>query len=459
MGKAQIQKGSQGDYVKEWQDYLIGKGYDLGKGGADGIFGSMTDAATRKYQQDMGLSVDGIVGEKTWGTIGGTGSSGGNGSTGYQYKTSPFTTSEETNNAYAALGGLAKPEGLDPSYEAALKEAMDKINNREKFSYDLNGDALYQQYKDKYIQQGKMAMQDTMGQAAALTGGYGNSYAATAGNQAYQAHLNNLNDIIPELQQMAYDRYRQEGQDLLNQYSMAKDVYGMKYGEYADQMSQYNSDRQYLQSVYESLYGKDWDSYRANISDEQWAAAMDYQAGRDKVEDSHWDMLFEAQHGSTGGGSGSGGSGNSGGGSGSSGGSGGNGGGSSYDNGKYSDADVKQAQAFVGASADGKWGAKSAAAAKDKGYNSLAEVITAMTKKYEESVGWSEFDNDNHRKNVVENGGSYYSTALADLKRFKAAGKSNSDAMAYLSDMVGNSLLSRSEYLSLYNKYRDNKLG
>jgi murein DD-endopeptidase MepM/ murein hydrolase activator NlpD len=225
---------------------------------------------------------------------GGTGSSGG-GSTGYQYKTSPFTTSEETNNAYNALGGLAKPEGLDPSYEAALKEAMDRINNREKFSYDFNADALYQQYKDKYIQQGKMAMQDTMGQAAALTGGYGNSYAATAGNQAYQAHLNNLNDIIPELQQMAYDQYNQEGQDLLNQYGMAKDVYGMKYGEFRDDMSQYNADRQYLYGVYDSLYGRDWDSHRAAIDDEQWAAAMDYQAGRDKVTDEQWQKTYDLQ--------------------------------------------------------------------------------------------------------------------------------------------------------------------
>ena len=225
---------------------------------------------------------------------GGTGSSGG-GSTGYQYKTSPFTTSTETNNAYKALNGLAKPEALDPSYEEAVKAAMEKINSREKFQYDLNGDALYQQYKDKYIQQGKMAMQDTMGQAAALTGGYGNSNAIAAGNQAYQAQLNNLNDIIPELQQMAYDRYNQEGQDLLNQYSMAKDVYGMKYGEWSDAMSQYNADRQYLYGVYDSLYGRDWDTHRATIDDEQWAAAMDYQAGRDKVTDEQWQKTYDLQ--------------------------------------------------------------------------------------------------------------------------------------------------------------------
>ena len=59
------------------------------------------------------------------------------------------------------------------TYQDSLNEAMNKINNREKFSYDLNGDALYQQYKDQYMNLGKMAMADTMGQAAALTGGYG----------------------------------------------------------------------------------------------------------------------------------------------------------------------------------------------------------------------------------------------------------------------------------------------
>ena len=255
------------------------------------------------------IEIPGYEGES--GSTSGSGDTGSSANTGYQYKTpaytpTPFTTSDETNKAYADLNALAKPEDLDPSYEAAWKAAMDKINNREKFSYDLNGDALYQQYKDKYIQQGKMAMQDTMGKAAALTGGYGNSYAATAGNQAYQAHLNDLNDVIPELQQMAYERYKQEGQDLLDQYSMAKDVYDTKYGEHRDDMSQYNTDRTYLQSVYDSLYGRDytmWNDdltfgygkHRDAISDEQWAAAMDYQKERDKVADNQWQKTYDLQ--------------------------------------------------------------------------------------------------------------------------------------------------------------------
>lgn len=123
---------------------------------------------------------------------------------------------------------------------------MDKILNREKFSYDLNEDAFYQQYKDKFVNQGKMAMADTMGQAAALTGGYGNSYAQSVGQQAYHTQLDKLNDVVPELYQMAYDRYNQEGQDLYNQYGILSDDYDRQYGKHNDE------------------YGKAVDAYNIN---------------------------------------------------------------------------------------------------------------------------------------------------------------------------------------------------
>ena len=55
------------------------------------------------------------------------------------------------------------------------QEALDAYMNRPDFQYDANGDALYRHYKDQYTELGKRAMQDTMGQAAALTGGDGSS--------------------------------------------------------------------------------------------------------------------------------------------------------------------------------------------------------------------------------------------------------------------------------------------
>ena len=114
-----------------------------------------------------------------------------------------------------------------------MKDVLGQIQNRPEFEYDFNADALYQQYKDKYIQQGKMAMQDTMGQAAAMTGGYGNSYAQTVGQQVYNASLQNLNDVIPELYQMALDKHNMETQDLYNQYGLLLEDYARAYGEHS----------------------------------------------------------------------------------------------------------------------------------------------------------------------------------------------------------------------------------
>jgi len=77
------------------------------------------------------------------------------------------------------------------TFDQQVKELYDQVMGQKPFAYDLNGDALWQQYKDQYTTQGKMAMMDTMGQAAALTGGYGSSYSQAAGQQAYQGSCSN----------------------------------------------------------------------------------------------------------------------------------------------------------------------------------------------------------------------------------------------------------------------------
>ena len=59
-----IRQGSSGEAVKQWQLFLIGEGFL--KEVADGIFGPVTDAATRRYQKAKGLTADGVVGSKTY---------------------------------------------------------------------------------------------------------------------------------------------------------------------------------------------------------------------------------------------------------------------------------------------------------------------------------------------------------------------------------------------------------
>ena len=127
------------------------------------------------------------------------------------------------------------------TYTSAWKdeqeETVRKLLNRESFSYDLNADALYRQYKDSYLRQGKQAMEDTVGKVSALTGGYGNSYAQTAGQQAYNGYLQQLGDKIPQLHAQALDRYNAEGARLQNQLSVLMQQEGTDYDRYRDSVA------------------------------------------------------------------------------------------------------------------------------------------------------------------------------------------------------------------------------
>lgn len=127
--------------------------------------------------------------------------------------------------------------GYQSQYKDQIQGLYDKIANRKDFTYDVNADAMYQQLKDQYVQGGRMAMMDTMGQAQAMTGGYGNSYAQGVGQQAYQGYLQGLNDQVPNLYQMALNRYIQQGDQMLDQYSMLTAQDAQDYARWQDQQN------------------------------------------------------------------------------------------------------------------------------------------------------------------------------------------------------------------------------
>ena len=314
----QISYGSKGSDVTELQKLLNQNGYTLD---TDGIFGSNTQAAVKDYQQKNGLSVDGIVGNNTWGAL-----------TKASTATTPAETPAETPKptapefadfdygSYAPSDTVKQAEALlqqqlaqqpgayQSSWQTQLNDTLQKILNREEFSYDMNGDALYQQYKDQYTTQGKMAMMDTMGQAQAMTGGYGNSYAQSVGQQAYQGYLQGLNDKIPELYNLALSKYQMEGDELYNQAALMAQQEDQDYGRYRDQVSdyyagldraynQYNAERDYDYSKWADdrnfSYGQYTDdknfTYGQYIDDRNLA----YQTERDKVADSQWQAEFD----------------------------------------------------------------------------------------------------------------------------------------------------------------------
>jgi hypothetical protein len=117
-----------------------------------------------------------------------------------------------------------------------------------------------------------MAMMDAMGQAAAMTGGYGNSYAQSVGQQAYNQQLSQLNEIMPELYGMAYDRYNQEGQEILSMYDLYMNREAQEYGRYQDNLSDWYKEADRLTDNYNTLYEQDYNAWAddTNLKLDNW---------------------------------------------------------------------------------------------------------------------------------------------------------------------------------------------
>lgn len=174
-----------------------------------------------------------------------------------------YQQSQLVTDAYAKLQALQTPTYSNP-YESTMNQLYEQILNRKPFSYNVNADRLYQQYKEQYIQGGQNAMKDTMAQAAALTGGYGSSYAQTAGQQQYQSYLNELNNMVPTLANQAYSRYQDEGNVMRDNYGMVEGRYADAYSKYRDSMSDYLTERDYLTDRYDRERDLDWEKFLTN---------------------------------------------------------------------------------------------------------------------------------------------------------------------------------------------------
>ncbi len=365
-----LKHGSTGDEVKQLQQALGFTGKDV-----DGIFGNKTQQAVIDFQKANGLTVDGIAGKNTLGKLysnngaqaaGSNAGNAGNNAGAAPADAAPATAepSTFTHPSYADVKSdtVKQAETILQQYEATRPGEwvdpyrdkymgyLEQYENRDPFSYDFNSDALYQQYKDQYIQQGQMAMMDTMGQAAAMTGGYGNSYAQTVGQQAYNQQLGQLNAIMPELYQMAYERYGQEGQEMLDMFNMYMglseqdrsrhqtdvDNWYKEIGRLTDNV---NTEYQRDYNDYLLGYNTDWDEYITDKNQKFTANEADKER-QWKTEEADKDRGAKAKDTdskttNT----------------------------SNWDNGKLTESQVKMLQEVLGVTVDGKWGDESFKAA------------------------------------------------------------------------------------------------
>ncbi len=268
--------GSYGSDVSKLQKHLNNHGYKLD---VDGGFGKKTQKALLDYQKKNGLAVDGVAGNETWGRLvkdakritkgkstgkqvmGGVSDETANRLSQLEQGYRPSDEVAAAEAEHQSMGAL-RPGDYHSSYDKQLEALYDEIAGRKEFAYDPQQDAAYQRYAEMYQRQGRTAMEDTLGQAASLSGGYDSSYAQTAAQQSYQQYLQELAQVIPQLEKNARDAYQQEGQALQGQYDLLQDKEEDDYRRWQDEQKAWQQSMEQAEDRYEFLRRQDYDAYQ-----------------------------------------------------------------------------------------------------------------------------------------------------------------------------------------------------
>ena len=166
--------------------------------------------------------------------------------------------------------------GEAPTYENAFaqqqKDLLDRILNREDFSWSKETDPQWSSYKKSYLREGDRATANALAKASAASGGRPSSYAVNAATQAGDYYATKLNDVIPTLYQQAYERYLDEYNMKLKDLNAVNQQEQLDYAKYLDRLGQFNTDRGF---AYQN-YADDYDRLRSQLADVQGQDQIDY---------------------------------------------------------------------------------------------------------------------------------------------------------------------------------------
>ncbi len=243
MGYATLKNGAKGEEVRALKRLLNGAGYTVSD---DDVFDDATGEAVKRYQSDHLLTADGEVGASTWAKLASN-----------PARTLPdgATTREKTEYLESS-----RPAGYAGAYDDEVRRLTEQILGRESFSYDPAEDELYKRQRDEYAYLGRRAMNDARGAAAGLSGGYDNSFAEAAGQQAYQNTLAQMADSLPELYQLALSAYETEGSRLSDTLKTLTDADNTAYQRYRDDVSDYEAAlKYYYQKLKDEQEQENWE--------------------------------------------------------------------------------------------------------------------------------------------------------------------------------------------------------
>lgn len=145
-----------------------------------------------------------------------------------------------SGGSYGSNQQVTLPASIDelPTYNS---EYMDTLNELAKQLISMNYDdwtkgSQYQALADRYGNNGRMSMQDVLGQVASRTGGLASSYAATAAQQQY-------NQYMAQLEEVARQMYSQDRSDLLDNANLYRNLANDEYDRYRDSLADYNAQK------------------------------------------------------------------------------------------------------------------------------------------------------------------------------------------------------------------------
>lgn len=188
---------------------------------------------------------------------------------------SPAPVQTTGQDAVAAAQNLLNQQlgSYQSQYGGQIDSLIQQLQGQQPFEYDVNTDPLYLQLRDQWMRDGRLAMEDTMGQAAQLTGGYGNSYAQTAGQQVYNAHLQGLNEMVPQLKEAARADYDAENAYLMQQLGLLMDQDSQDYSRWMDELQR----QQYAEQL-------EYDRGRDALADQRYEDELAYGRGQDAYD-------------------------------------------------------------------------------------------------------------------------------------------------------------------------------
>ena len=182
--------------------------------------------------------------------------------------------SDDLLDQIGSFGSFSYDEA--PAYENAFaqqqKDLLDRILNREDFSWSKETDPQWSSYKKSYLREGDRATANALAQASAASGGRPSSHAVNAATQAGDYYATKLNDVIPTLYQQAYERYLDEYNMKLKDLNAVNQQEQLDYAKYLDRLGQFNTDRGF---AYQN-YADDYDRLRSQLADVQGQDQIDY---------------------------------------------------------------------------------------------------------------------------------------------------------------------------------------